>query len=300
MPNLRVVSIGEMAVSSMPDDVLVAYGLGSCVAVCLHDPLARVGGMLHALLPSADSSTSQRRSKATKFVDQGIELLLKALLELGAKRRNLVASLCGGARMVSAPDVDTMLKIGEQNVQAAEAALQAVNIEVQAQDTGGHAGRTVKLHVATGQVTIKTLKQGEQALRVKRHRIARDIPDLQEAIMAKVMITDDSLFMRNKLARLLAKHNYETIQAGDGVEAVRLYREARPDVVLMDITMPRKNGLEALADILKFDPRARVIMLTALDQKSVAATAILTGAKDFLAKPVRPERLIQALEKALR
>ncbi len=118
--------------------------------------------------------------------------------------------------------------------------------------------------------------------------------------MAKVMITDDSLFMRNKLARLLAKHNYETIQAGDGVEAVRLYRETKPDVVLMDITMPRKNGLEALADILKFDPRARVIMLTALDQKSVAATAILTGAKDFLAKPVRPDRLLQALEKALR
>jgi len=289
-----------MAVSAMPDDVLVAYGLGSCVAVCLHDPVARVGGMLHALLPSASSSNSKRRGKASKFVDQGICLLLDALLELGARRRRLAASLCGGARMVSTPDVDSLLKIGEQNVRAAEAALQAVNIKLQVQDTGGHTGRTVRLNIASGQVTVKTLKQGERALRIKRHRAARDIPDVQETIMAKVMITDDSLFMRNKLARLLAKHDYEIIQAGDGVEAVRLYRETRPDVVLMDITMPRKNGLEALADILKFDPRACVIMLTALDQKSVAATAILTGAKDFLAKPVRPERLIQALEKALR
>jgi chemotaxis receptor (MCP) glutamine deamidase CheD/CheY-like chemotaxis protein len=289
-----------MEVSNTPGDVLVAYGLGSCVAVCLYDPVARVGGMLHALLPGADSSNSQRRGKATKFVDQGVEMLLGALLELGARRRRLAASLCGGARMVSTPDVDGLLKIGEQNVRAAEAALQAVNIKVQSQDTGGHAGRTVKLHVATGQVTVKTLKHGEQELKVKRHRRVRDIVDVEEAIMAQVMITDDSLFMRNKLARLLAKHNYETIQASDGVEAVRLYREARPDVVLMDITMPRKNGLEALADILKFDPRARVIMLTALDQKSVAATAILTGAKDFLAKPVRPERLLLALEKALR
>jgi chemotaxis receptor (MCP) glutamine deamidase CheD/CheY-like chemotaxis protein len=289
-----------MVVSNTSGDVLVAYGLGSCVAVCLYDPVAGVGGMLHALLPGSDSSNSQRRGKATKFVDQGVESLLGALLELGARRRRLAASLCGGARMVDTPDADGLLKIGEQNVRAAEAALQAVNIKLQSQDTGGNAGRTVKLHVATGLVTVKTLKHGEQELKVKRHRRVRDIVDVQEAIMAQVMITDDSLFMRNKLARLLARHDYETIQASDGVEAVRLYREARPDVVLMDITMPRKNGLEALADILKFDPRARVIMLTALDQKSVAATAILTGAKDFLAKPVRPERLLLALEKALR
>ncbi len=123
---------------------------------------------------------------------------------------------------------------------------------------------------------------------------------IQEDIVPKVMVTDDSLFMRNKLSRLLAEHGYETVQAGDGVEAVRLYHKDKPDAVLMDITMPRKNGLQALSDILQFDPFARVIMLTALDQKSVTATAIMIGAKDFLAKPVRPALLIQALEKVLR
>jgi two-component system chemotaxis response regulator CheY len=118
--------------------------------------------------------------------------------------------------------------------------------------------------------------------------------------MPKVMIADDSLFIRNKLAKLLVQHGYETVLVSDGVEAVRVYRETKPDVVLMDITMPRQNGLEALTDILKFDPRARVIMLTALDHKSVAATAIVFGAKDFLAKPIRYEQLIRTLEKVLK
>ena len=81
---------------------------------------------------------------------------------------------------------------------------------------------------------------------------------------------------------------------------MRLYREVRPDAVIMDITMPRKNGLEAMSEILALDPRARVIMLTALDQKSVATTAIVFGAKDFLTKPVLPDHLLLTLKKVLR
>ncbi len=118
--------------------------------------------------------------------------------------------------------------------------------------------------------------------------------------MPKVMITDDSLFIRNKLAKTLGERGYETALAKDGEQAVRVYREARPDAVLMDITMPGKSGLDALNEIIELDPHARVIMLTALDQKSVAATALVAGAKDFMAKPVRPEQLMAALEKVLR
>ncbi|MGD9101331.1 MAG: response regulator [Anaerolineae bacterium] len=299
MDNLLTVPIGEMAVSSAPSDVLAAYGLGSCVTVCLYDPVTQVGGMLHALLPTAGNN--RRRGKPTKFVDQGVPLLITALLELGARQRRLVASLCGGARMLSMPDSDDFLNIGQHNVRSAEAALQSAGLQVKTQDTGGDRGRTVKLYIATGQVTVKTLKQGERALTTRRRRVAaRRARRVQEAPMPKVMITDDSLFIRNKLARLLGQHGYETIQAVDGVEAVHMYREARPDLVLMDITMPRKNGLDAMAEILQFDPRALVIVLTALNQKSVAATAIMTGAKDFLAKPVRPQRLLMSMEKTLK
>ena len=117
--------------------------------------------------------------------------------------------------------------------------------------------------------------------------------------MAKIMIADDSLFIRNRLAKLLAEHGYEIVTVGDGVEAIDTYRSANPDVVLMDITMPRKDGLEALSEICKLDPQAKVIMLTALDQQSVAVKAMWVGAKDFLAKPVSIERLSMALKKVL-
>ena len=115
--------------------------------------------------------------------------------------------------------------------------------------------------------------------------------------MAQVLIVDDSMFMRNRLVKLLTQHGYETAIACDGVDAVRVYGETKPDVVLMDITMPRKDGLEALQEIRQLDPLAKVIMLTALDQPLLAGRAVLLGAKDFLTKPVRPNKLLAVLLK---
>jgi two-component system chemotaxis response regulator CheY len=118
--------------------------------------------------------------------------------------------------------------------------------------------------------------------------------------MFKVLIVDDSSFMRNRLAKLLGEHGYETIQAENGEEAVKTYRSAKPDVVLMDITMPKMNGLTALIQIREFDRQAKVIMLTALDERLMAAGTIRLGAKDFLMKPVPPEMLLTTVQKALR
>ncbi len=117
--------------------------------------------------------------------------------------------------------------------------------------------------------------------------------------MTKIMVVDDSLFMRNRIARLLTKQGYETIVAEDGVAAVDTYRRDRPDAVLMDITMPQKDGLSALTEIRQFDPQAIVVILTALNQKLAAARAIHLGAKDFLVKPAPPGQLIAAVQKAL-
>ncbi len=116
----------------------------------------------------------------------------------------------------------------------------------------------------------------------------------------KVLIVDDSLFMRDHLKTLLAKHGYGTVEAADGEQAVSQYRSARPDAVLMDITMPHLDGLEALAQIRIIDPQARVVMLTALDQSLIAARAIHMGARDFLVKPVSPASLLASLQRALR
>ncbi len=118
--------------------------------------------------------------------------------------------------------------------------------------------------------------------------------------MPKVLIVDDSAFLREHLAKLLADHGYETACAEDGEQALQMYREYKPDLVLMDITMPRMNGMDALVHIRTIDPHARVIMLTALNQKLLAAHAVNMGAKEFLVKPAPPGRLLLAVQKALR
>lgn len=161
--NVRTVSIGEMVASDALDDVLVAYGLGSCVAVCLYDPTTKVGGMLHALLPAA-AGKDRANGAPTKFVDRGVPLLVDSVLRLGAERSRLVVQVCGGAQVLSAPGFNSTLNIGERNVQAARFALEAAGLRIQASATGGQAGRTVKLHIVNGQITVRSMGQGERAL----------------------------------------------------------------------------------------------------------------------------------------
>lgn len=170
--NMRAVPIGEIVVSDSDEDVLVAYGLGSCVAICLYDPVARAGGMLHALLPVTPDNPRRNKgatalsTSSAKFVDQGTSLLINSLSELGARRTRLTAQLCGGAQVLSAPgfEEESTLNIGKRNIRAAESALKAARIQIKAQDTGGSIGRTVRLYIATGQVTVKSLGRGEQGL----------------------------------------------------------------------------------------------------------------------------------------
>ena len=119
--------------------------------------------------------------------------------------------------------------------------------------------------------------------------------------MAKrILITDDALFMRVTLKNILTKHGYEIVgEAENGVEAVKLYNELKPDLVTMDITMPEMDGIEALKQIRAADGDANVVMCTAMGQKSMVVEAIQAGAKDFIVKPFQPERVIEAVEKLL-
>jgi chemotaxis protein CheD len=126
--------------------------------------------MLHTLLPAAPDERRARDNPA-KYVDQGVPLLIESLVELGAQRGRLIARLCGGAQMLSAPDLEAIsgsngrFAVGRLNVRAAEAALRAAGLHIQGRSTGGHAGRTVKLYLVDGQVTVRTLTHGEQVLK---------------------------------------------------------------------------------------------------------------------------------------
>jgi two-component system, chemotaxis family, chemotaxis protein CheY len=117
--------------------------------------------------------------------------------------------------------------------------------------------------------------------------------------MATILIVDDAQFIRMRVAKVLTQHGHAVVEAGDGDQAVQVYRAAQPDAVVMDITMPVKDGIAALSEIRQFDPQARVIMLTALGQQSMILQAMRAGAKDYLLKPFNPEGLIQAIDKVL-
>ncbi len=118
--------------------------------------------------------------------------------------------------------------------------------------------------------------------------------------MPKIMIVDDSSFTRNHLQKLLTAHGYETVVAEDGEQAVKVYRSAHPDAVLMDMVMPKLGGIDALAQIRLFDPRAKVIILTAMEHKLAAARAIHMGAVDFIVKPALPSLVLARLDKVLK
>ena len=119
--------------------------------------------------------------------------------------------------------------------------------------------------------------------------------------MAKrILITDDALYMRVTLKNILTQHGYEVVgEAENGIEAVKLYSELKPDLVTMDITMPEMDGIEALKQIRAADGNANVVMCTAMAQKGMVVEAIQAGAKDFIVKPFQPERVIEAVEKLL-
>ena len=118
--------------------------------------------------------------------------------------------------------------------------------------------------------------------------------------MARVLVVDDAAFMRKMVSDALVKGGHEVIgEAGNGVEAVAQFQALQPDLMTLDITMPEKDGLAALADIMAADPSARVVMCSALGQESKVLEAIKLGAKDFVVKPFQPDRVLSAIEKAV-
>jgi len=118
--------------------------------------------------------------------------------------------------------------------------------------------------------------------------------------MARIMIVDDAAFMRMMIKENLKKTGFsDFVEAGNGEEAVALFSKTRPDLVLLDITMPVKDGLTALQEIRESDPEARIVMCSAMGQESMVIEAVKLGALDFIVKPFKPERLVQTVRNVL-
>ena len=116
----------------------------------------------------------------------------------------------------------------------------------------------------------------------------------------KILVVDDALFMRNMLKDIFSRAGFEIVgEAGSGQEAVESFRRLRPDLVTMDIVMPLKSGIEALQEITAIDPKAKIIMCSALGQEALVMEAVQAGARDFIVKPFQEQRVLEVVQRIL-
>lgn len=116
-----------------------------------------------------------------------------------------------------------------------------------------------------------------------------------EKRVARVLIVDDAAFMRHMLAQMLAGTHEVCGEASNGLEAIQKYKELLPDIVTMDITMPDMQGIDAVREILAIDPKAKILMCSAMGQRQMVLEAMKAGAKDFIVKPFQKERILDAI-----
>lgn len=149
----RVVGISEYAVSGSPGDVLLTYSLGSCVGLALHDPVAGVGGLLHAMMPFSKADREKAARTPAMYADTGATALIQSLFDLGATRENLVAWVAGAGNQV---DVSELFRIGERNYAVTRKVLWKNGILIADEDVGGAVSRTFTLEVGSGRVFVKS------------------------------------------------------------------------------------------------------------------------------------------------
>lgn len=161
MSETFTVGIGELKVSRDKDAVIITRGLGSCVAVCLYDKNAKVAGMAHIMLPQDNGKDN---NLLARFADTGVPRLYNEMVKAGANPRYMTAKIAGGARMFQMPGGNSLLEIGERNVEAVRATLKSLKLELIAADTGKNYGRTVELSVAAGELLVKAIGRNITAI----------------------------------------------------------------------------------------------------------------------------------------
>jgi chemotaxis protein CheD len=152
---LSVVTVGiaDCRISNLTDQTLVTYALGSCVAVAIHDPVARVGGLLHYMLPESGIDPAKARENPYMFADTGIPLLFRRSYEMGAEKRRLVVSIAGGAQVM---DDAGVFNIGKRNCLALRKILWKAGVLIRSEAVGGTTSRTLRMEVGTGRIWLRS------------------------------------------------------------------------------------------------------------------------------------------------
>jgi chemotaxis protein CheD len=157
----KIIGVADMAVSNSGDETLITYSLGSCIAVILFDPVVRVGGMLHFMLPEASMDIEKAKKKPAMFADSGVPALFKQSYQLGVTKKNAIVKIAGGSQIM---DENGVFNIGKRNYLALRKIFWKNNVLVAAEHVGGNVNRTVRLEMATGRVFMKVSGFGEMEL----------------------------------------------------------------------------------------------------------------------------------------
>ncbi|HEU4569685.1 MAG TPA: chemotaxis protein CheD [Gemmatimonadales bacterium] len=160
-PGSVVVKVADLQAVG-PEGELVTLGLGSCVAICLHDPVARVAGMAHILLPNA--ALSRNTENPAKFPQSAVPALIERMRGLGAEPARLTARLVGGAAMFGNLSPSGAVQMGERNVVASRQVVEEHRIPISGEATGGTVGRSVRFRAEDGALWVRTLSTGEHQL----------------------------------------------------------------------------------------------------------------------------------------
>ncbi len=161
MEDLLKVGIADYKVGKAPSRI-ISYGLGSCIGISLYDPVTKIGGLVHVLLPN--SKEAYASENPAKFADTGIPLLVEKVVAFGASRSHLQAKLAGGAQMFQFSNPSPIMTVGARNCENAKKALQQCGIRIVSEDLGGTYGRTVEIDLSTGLYKVKTVNKGEKTI----------------------------------------------------------------------------------------------------------------------------------------
>lgn len=161
MSEIIKVGMADLKICKSPDGV-TTLGLGSCVGIALRDPVTKIGGLAHVMLP--DSSAIRNNDNVYKFADTGIDELVRQVVAAGANRSRLVAKIAGGAQMFAFQNKNDLVRVGERNVAASKEKLKALKIPILAEETGDSYGRTVIFYPETGDYVIRAVGKPEKVI----------------------------------------------------------------------------------------------------------------------------------------
>jgi two-component system chemotaxis response regulator CheB len=268
---------GKLA--AFKEETLISTILGSCVAVALYDPVAKVGGLNHYLLPEVLANEVPN----PRYGSTAIPMLIEEVLRLGGSLDRLQAKIYGGGNVIAVSILGD--GIGRRNVEIAEKILKEHGIRITEQNVGGESGRTLKVNTHTFDVIHNF--SNDAAAGGETHVVdVSGFKPLQVAKSVKVLIVDDSATVRTLFTNIFQKSGLEVVgAAADAYQAREIIAAKKPDVITLDIEMPRMSGVMFLEKLMKFQPTP-VVMVSSLGSTGEAAMrALELGAVEFVHKP---------------